>query len=152
MLAPLLQPDRCLVLAGDADVEAVFDRVAEIASKAAGVGNVPQVRAALHEQEAKRSTVTPEGVAFPHALLYAAKRAVVVPVIVPRGLTLPGAAAAATILFFLVGSSADPWGHIRTLARLSRCMTKAEVRSRLIAAKTPESAIETLLAEDARHG
>lgn len=151
MLAPLLQPDQCLVLTGDPDVEEVFDRVAAIASEVSGVGNIPQVRAALHDQEAKRSTVTPEGVAFPHALLYAAKRAVVVPVVVPRGLRLPGAVAAATIVFFLVGSSADPWAHIRTLARLSRCVTRAETRARLLEAKTPEAAIGTLLEEDARH-
>jgi len=152
MLAPLLHPERCLLLAAEEDVEEVFDRVAEIASDVSGVANVPQVRAALYDQEARRSTVTPEGVAFPHALLFAAKRAVVVPVIAPRGVRLPGAAAAATLLFFLVGSSADPWAHIRTLARLSRCVTRTEARARLLEAKTPEAAIETLLEEDARHG
>jgi mannitol/fructose-specific phosphotransferase system IIA component (Ntr-type) len=152
MLAPLLHPDRCLVIAGDADVEKVFDRVAEMASEASGVGNVPQVRSALHDQEAKRSTVTPEGVAFPHALLYAAKRAAAVPVVAPAGLRLPGAVATATILFFLVGSSGDPWAHIRTLARLSRCVVRAESRTRLLESRTPAAAIEALLKEDARHG
>ena len=152
MLAPLLHPDRCLVIAGDADVEKVFDRVAEMASEASGVGNVPQVRAALHDQETKRSTVTPEGVAFPHALLYAARRSVVVPVVAPVGLQLPGAVGAATIAFFLVGSSADPWGHIRLLARLSRCVVRAESRARLLGATSPESVIEILRKEDAHHG
>lgn len=152
MLAPLLQPARCLVLAGETDAATTFDQVAAIASEASGIGNPPQVRQALWDQEARRSTVTPEGVAFPHALLYAARRSVVVPVVAPVGLQLPGAVGAATIAFFLVGSSADPWGHIRLLARLSRCVVRAESRARLLGATSPESVIEILRKEDARHG
>jgi len=151
MLTPLLHPDRTLLLDGSESVDWLFETVATIASEESGVGNVPQVRAALHDQEARRSTVTPEGVAFPHALLFAARKPAVVPAIAPKGVMLPGAKGPATILFFLVGSSADPWGHIRTLARLSRCVVRSEVRARLLAAPDAAGAVEVLLREDARH-
>lgn len=117
-----------------------------------GAGAPSEVRAALFDQESRRSTVTPEGVAFPHSLLANARKPAVVPVIAPKGFLLPGASRPATITFFLVGSSADPWGHIRTLARLSRCVVRPDVRKRLLEARTPAAAVEVLLREDARHG
>lgn len=152
MLSPLLHPDRTLVLPGDPDGDAVWNEVAEWMATVTGAGSPDHVRGALVEQESRRSTVTPEGVAFPHALLPAARKPAVVPVIAPKGLMLPGATRRATITFFLVGSSADPWGHIRTLARLSRCMVRPEVRTRLLEARTPAAAVDVLLKEDARHG
>jgi mannitol/fructose-specific phosphotransferase system IIA component (Ntr-type) len=141
-----------LVLAEMSASDPVWDRVAGWLAESTGAGTGAAVRTALFEQESRRSTVTPEGVAFPHALLPAARKPAVVPVIAPRGFQLPGASRPATLTFFLVGSSADPWGHIRTLARLSRCVVRPDVRTRLLEAKTPAAAVDVLLKEDARHG
>ena len=152
MLAPLLHPDRTLVLAEMSASDPVWDRVSGWLAESTGAGTGAAVRTALFEQESRRSTVTPEGVAFPHALLPAARKPAVVPVIAPRGFQLPGASRPATLTFFLVGSSTDPWGHIRTLARLSRCVVRPDVRTRLLEAKTPAAAVDVLLKEDARHG
>lgn len=151
MLAPLLHPDRTVVLAEPAN-DRVWDQVSAWLSETTGSGTAAAVRAALFEQESRRSTLTPEGVAFPHALLPTARKPAVVPVIAPMGFPLPGASRPATLTFFLVGSSADPWGHIRTLARLSRCVVRPDVRTRLLEAKTPAAAVDVLLKEDARHG
>lgn len=151
MLAPLLHPDRTLVLRENVSADVIWDRVSGWIAETTGAGTPAEVRRALFEQESRRSTVTPEGVAFPHALIQTARKPAVVPVVTPAGFLLPGASRPATVTFFLVGSSADPWGHIRTLARLSRCVVRPESRARLLDAKTPAAAVEVLLKEDARH-
>ncbi|MCE9619332.1 MAG: PTS sugar transporter subunit IIA [Planctomycetes bacterium] len=97
------------------------------------------------------SVCTPEGVAFPHAVVAGIKRTVIGCILVPRGLLLDFTNPPADLIFVLVGDSSNPWQHVRLLARLSRIASDAEARARLKSAANGMALMELILQEDQRH-
>ncbi|MSR28662.1 MAG: PTS sugar transporter subunit IIA [Phycisphaerales bacterium] len=92
--------------------------------------SVEVLHARLHEREELGPTSTPEGVAFPHAIL---------PEIDSPGLVI--VTTAAPVLFgphhirIAVGLFADtkePWRHVRTLARVARICSRRDAREAML--------------------
>lgn len=119
--APLLARKTTLVVRALSDRDAVLARLAQAAS--ADLGNIPPARlfTALLERERKMPTATPEGVAFPHALLPELARRVIVCAKLdpPVSFTGPGGRPV-TLAFGAFAPAGQPDEHLRTLSRLAR--------------------------------
>lgn len=157
-LEPILQPESALVIEDAADRDAVLAALADAAGRSlAGERSADDWRtrilSALVERENQMPTTTPEGVAFPHAILPDVDRTVLLiarlkPAVKFGGQDMP----APDIVFCMVGSASKPWEHVRLLARLARVARAAGALDRLRAADTAESLYARLLDEDRSHG
>lgn len=104
----------------------------------------------LLAREDRSPTAVPEGVAFPHAIdhrihwttLVIAKLPVAVGFATPTPVDL---------IFAIFGPSAEPWRHVRLLARLARICRAPGALSRLRSAADAEDLRRTLLQEDESH-
>ena len=153
-LAPYLISEGILILDPASDADGVLVKAAEIAAAAmaaagASISNESLLEA-LQAREAQRSTGTPEGVAFPHALVAGLPRSLVV-VIRTRN-AVPFNGHRCDLIFAMFGDAEQPWDHVRLLARLARLTATAEARDRLRAAQTDEALRTAIQAEDDAHG
>ena len=145
-----LDPARALVFEGVSDVDDLLSRLAAAAS-AAGVDE-SALRDALRAREASAPTSTPEGVAFPHALLEGVSETIVVAAKVPGGVVMGKADhPPADVVFCMVGSAESPWDHVRLLARLARIARGEGALDRIRASSTDAELFDALLTEDRAH-
>lgn len=146
-----LHPDRTVVLNGVTTSEELLRRLAETASSA-GV-DASEVEAALGEREKQAATSTPEGVAFPHALLEGVEETIVVAARAPEGVAMgKGDHPPSDIVFCMVGSAGAPWDHVRLLARLARIARGSGALDRIRKASDEAELYEALVSEDRSHG
>lgn len=151
-LEPLLKPELVLVLSDAADRDAVLSALAERASTAISGLDQATLNAELVEREGRIPTSTPEGVAFPHAMVQEIEETIVVPALVKGGVafgveTHPKA----DIIFGMFGSSEKPFAHVRLLARLARIARGPGALDSFRKADTPEAFYDALIAEDRKH-
>ena len=107
---------------------------------------------AFTERLRRGGVATPEGVAFPHAVIAGVRRTVVGCVIIPGGIELDARQPPSDLVFAIAGDSARPWEHVRLLARLSRIAGDEEARRRLRACPDGIALLDALRQEDTRHG
>ena len=107
---------------------------------------------ALTERLRRGGVATPEGVAFPHAVINGVHRTVVGLLLVPGGVQFDPGQPPSDLVFAIAGDAARPWEHVRLLARLSRITVDEGSRRRLRACQDDASLLATLLKEDAQHG
>lgn len=153
-LAPYLISEGVLILDPETGLDDVLTQAAGIAASAmshpGGVFSETAILAALQAREAQRSTGTPDGVAFPHALLPGMPRSLVV-VIRTRSVVYFDHSRC-DLIFAMFGDAEQPWEHVRLLARLARLTATPEARDRLRAADTNEALRAAIQAEDEAHG
>lgn len=150
-LEQYLHPDRTLVLEGVSDRDDLLVRLAGAAATA-GVDSV-ELQASLLDRESRAPTSTPEGVAFPHALLESVEDTVVVAALAPGGVRLGKADhPPSDVIFCMVGSAKAPWDHVRLLARLARIARGPGALERLRQARSGAELYEELVREDRAHG
>jgi len=150
-LEHFLHPDRTVVLSGVTTPDELLKRLAETASTA-GV-DAGEVERALHEREGQAATSTPEGVAFPHALLDGVGETIVVAARAPEGVSMgKGDHPPSDIVFCMVGSAKAPWDHVRLLARLARIARGSGALERIRKATDGRELFDTLVSEDRAHG
>lgn len=152
-LEPILDPGLCLILTGLTSKNAVIDGLSALANR-----RFPQISpsiftAAFRERESKFPTGTPEGVAFPHALMPEIPQSAILAAILrppvrwggreptPQGLVLG-----------ILGNSETPWEHVRLLARLARIVRGPGALDRLLSSPDGTALHAHLLAEDRSHG
>lgn len=148
-LGPHLVDGGTLILTGPVDRTTILMRAAEVAATAmidAGV-TAADLLAALEAREKQSPTGTPEGVAFPHAVLPGLPRSVVVAMLVGEAVDF-GADRPCDLVFAMFGDSNQPWVHVRLLARLARITAPADARDRLRQATTGDAFRAGILAED----
>ncbi len=153
-LAPYLISEGILVLEPASDLESVLTRAADIAA-AAMSGSDPAISSeklldALQAREVQSSTGTPEGVAFPHALVPGLPRSLVVVMHARTAVHFDGYRC--DLIFAMFGDATQPWEHVRLLARLARLTATPEARDRLRAAESDEALRTAIQAEDEAHG
>ena len=139
-----------LVLTQPADRRAILERAASAAAFAmadAGI-SAADLLAALEARDQQAPTGTPEGVAFPHAVLPGLPRSVVVAIRTATPVEF-GSNRPCDLVFAMFGDANQPWHHVRLLARLARITGPADARTRLRAAGTGDDLRAALLAEDA---
>ena len=136
----------------DAPVEAtvLIRTFAEQMASAAGLAS-PTLEQAFTERLRRGGVATPEGVAFPHAVIAGVQRTVVGLALIPGGVRLDSAQPASDLVFAIAGDAARPWEHVRLLARLSRIAVDESARRRLRECRSDDALLACLLQEDARH-
>ena len=148
-LEPHLVEGGVLVLLEPMDRRAVLARAAEAAATAmvdAGV-TAADLLAALEAREQQSPTGTPEGVAFPHAVLPGLPRSVVVAIRTADSVEF-GSGRPCDLVFAMFGDANQPWHHVRLLARLARITGPAPARERLRQAADGDALRAAILAED----
>ena len=117
---------------------------------AAGLA-APTLEQAFTERLRRGGVATPEGVAFPHAVIAGVQRTIVGLALVPGGVRLDPSQPPSDLVFAIAGDASRPWEHVRLLARLSRIAVDTDARRRLRACANDAELLERLLEEDARH-
>jgi len=148
-----ISASRTLILEGVADRDDLLRRLAEASQPALPGRAVEELYEALREREESMPTSTPEGVAFPHAMLPELDDTVVTPALLRPGLTM-GAPdhPPVDIVFCMFGSVDRAWDHVRLLARLARIARGPGALERMRAATDAESFYTALVEEDRSHG
>jgi mannitol/fructose-specific phosphotransferase system IIA component (Ntr-type) len=152
-LEPILHAGLVAVLEGRSTRDDVLRRLASLGAAATPGIRAEGLVAAFLDRESKFPTATPEGVAFPHALVpgVTGSRVAVV-------LARPGVAWGATphppqdLAFGIIGAIDTPWEHVRVLARLARIARGPGALDRLRAARDAADLFARLIAEDRQHG
>jgi len=151
-LSEFVDPQLALVLG---DVPSRDDLFAKISAAACALHpeiSTQQLVDRLIEREEQVATSTPEGVAFPHALMPEIGRTLVGLARVDGGVDFGQSAhPRSDLVFFMLASPGRPWEHLRLLARLARLVHEETSRRRLREAPTAEALFEVLLEEDRSH-
>ncbi len=152
-LEPLLNPELAVVIERELDKTSVLRLLVEHAKPELPAVDTDELVELLAERERKLPTSTPEGVAFPHAMLPEIDGTVVVPMLVRPGVpfgveTHPPS----DMIFGMFGSADRPYSHVRLLARLSRIARGSGALDRFRAAESGQALHSMLLDEDRKHG
>lgn len=132
----------------DALLKALSQRIAD---QIDGV-DAAELHASLLEREERGVTSTPDGVAFPHAMLEGIDRSFIAAAYVPGGVNMGRREhPPCDVVFVLVGPTNAAWEHVRALARLARICHTPGTLDHLRGAADAAQLHERLLAEDARH-
>lgn len=135
------------------DISAVFS---EITNRAHGCGldhcSPERLAESLMAREAIAFTSTPEGVAFPHAIQesIAPERAMAIVLTLAHPVTWGSHQVRLVVALF--GSSAEPWRHVRMLARVARVCVQPEPRQRFMECDTDSELLDLFVAECNSHG
>ena len=152
-LEPYLDPKNALVLPDCGSLDELMQRLAAHAAPAVGGLDAPALMAALLEREQRHPTSTPEGVAFPHAMLNEIEETHVVIALVRPAVDFGVKGhPKADLVFCMFGHAGDPVRHVRLLARQARIANSPGALERLRHAKTPEELHAQLVDEDRAHG
>jgi PTS system nitrogen regulatory IIA component len=152
-LEPILELGLAALVPGLKSREAVLDAVAERGSLRFSAVTRASFLAALKDRESKYPTGTPEGVAFPHALLPEIPQTALVclllkPPVKWSGQNHPGQ----DLIFGILGNSDAPWEHVRLLARLARIVRGPGALERLRSSVDGKDFFHRLIQEDRAHG
>ena len=147
-LAPYLFDSGVLILDATPDRHAVLAAAAEAAAGVLGDVDGPTLLGALVARESQAATGTPEGIAFPHAMVpgLPASKVVVIRTCTPVEF---GTGCRCDLVFAMFGDANQPWEHVRLLARLARITNRPESRERLRSAPDAASLLAALQNEDA---
>lgn len=152
-LEPILDPGLTAVMAGLKGRDSALEAVAERGNgKFPGVGR-DAFLAALKDRESKYPTGTPEGVAFPHALLPEVPHTALVCLLLKPAVKWstqnhPGQ----DVVFGILGNIEAPWEHVRLLARLARIVRGQGALERLRSCADGKELLQRLIQEDRAHG
>ncbi len=151
-LDQFLRPDLTFKL----DAVDACDRLLEmlsqrIANQVEGIDAEP-LFTALQEREQRGVTSTPDGVAFPHAMLEGIEDSFIAAALVAGGVSMGRSEhPPCDVVFVLVGPANAAWEHVRILARLARICHTPGTLNHLRGSADASQLHERLLAEDARH-
>lgn len=157
-LEPYIDASRVLLLREVGSRDDVLRRLAERAAAGLGGQNAEgtgpdELLAALLKREEEMPTTTPEGVAFPHALLPGLSATVLAAAVLKPAVRFGSAAQAPIdVVFAMVGPKETPWEHLRLLARLARISRREGALERLRAASDDADLHARLIEEDRADG
>ncbi len=137
-LSSLLTPDRVHV-GLDASTKAdVLRRVVALAATSPAVTDAAQLLADVEAREAMLSTGVGGGLALPHARSAAVRETVAAFATLAAPVDFEALdGEPVRLVLLLAGPDSDPGAHVRLLSRVSRLMSAAAVRERLLAATDP---------------
>lgn len=152
-LEPYLQPGMTLVLQDVGSRDELFRLLSSTVDESIPALNGQELFDRLVERERQHPTSTPEGVAFPHALSPDIEVTQLVVACVDPGVDFGVPEhPVSDLIFCMFGPTAEPWEHVRLLARFARICRTEEARARLRAAVDAADLYTRLLREDRSHG
>jgi len=141
-----------LTLEGVGARDDALRRIAEVAAPHIEGVDEEKLFRVLLEREDKTPTSTPEGVAFPHALLPDLEGTIVVVASAKPGVQFGVKGhPESDLIFAMFGPEERPWDHVRLLARIARVVLTPGALERLRSAASPPALYEALIAEDRTH-
>ncbi len=153
VLSELLSPGAINLNLKSADRESVLGELVNLIPE---LKNQPQAREtllrALHEREALHSTGIGDGVALPHArnaLVGLVDRPIIVFGRHPQGISYGAIDEVPARLFFLLVAPTVT-EHLSVLARISRLLRDPKLRQNLLAADSPQKAVELIRSAEAK--
>jgi len=152
-LDKVFTPTRALVARDVGSRDELLEQVAELAAASLNGVSSETLLSALQSREEQMPTSTPEGVAFPHALLPEIEGSAVVVALAPEGVRFSKRDhPPVTLAMAMFGSSAEPWEHVRLLARLARIARGEGALERIQEASDAQDLYDRIMAEDRAHG
>ncbi|MCB9848477.1 MAG: PTS sugar transporter subunit IIA [Phycisphaeraceae bacterium] len=151
-LEEFCKPELALILSGVRSRDEALERIAQAAAPMIPGADAKGLLHSLIDREQKTPTSTPEGVAFPHALLPGLEQTIVVVAIARPAISfgVPGHPGS-DVIFAMFGPEERPWDHVRLLARIARVARGSGALERFRKAANAESLFAALLAEDRSH-
>lgn len=148
----LISESRTLIITSERTREGVLRRIAGAASGALEGRTEDFLLGELVDRERRYPTCTPEGVAFPHAMLKGVQQNVLVVASVRPGVDFGVSGyAPVTLAFGLFGDESRPFEHVKILARLARIARAPRAIARLTGCTDAHALYEQLIAEDRSH-
>lgn len=153
MSGQVTSPSRVRAQVRAPDVGAALAQVAELLAAASG-DELPAVEIArgLAEREAVTATNIGSGIAVPHFIDHRLRNARLVLITLSSPITWGSGSEPVDIVFGLSGTPAEPWRHVRSLARLARLAAIPGFAERLRSAVDDESLQRVIAEEAAVHG
>jgi len=151
-IADFLSPDAVLAdLVGERKRDVLGELCGPMAARFPGIG-AERLLAVLEERERLGSTGIGDGVAIPHGKLAGLPGLVATFGRSVRGVDFDALDGRPTHLFFALFAPESSAGiHLKALARISRLLKSAELRSRILAARDAAEIFALLTAEDETH-
>lgn len=141
-LSSLLAPDRVRVGLEAADKDGVVGEMAALVASAPGVRDAERLAADVRAREAQMSTGVGEGVALPHARTPAVDRTAAAFATLARPVDYAAFdGKPVRLVLLLAGPESERPAHVRLLGRVSRLLADADLRARLLAARTPHAVL-----------
>lgn len=142
-ISDLLEPATVRVGLPGGDKDAVLDALVDLLDGHPAVDDLEQVRADVHARERQMSTGVGKGLGLPHARSGAVRETVAAFAVMRQGVAFDAIdAQPVRLVFLLVGPEGERSRHIRLLSRISRLMNQDDFRASLLAAETPEAALD----------
>jgi PTS system nitrogen regulatory IIA component len=144
-VSDFLPPELVLPTIAAERSEDVLDALAERLASHYPEIDLPTLTGALRERERQVTTALTDGVAIPHARLRGLPRTVAAFGRSPAGVDCGSHDGRPTHLFFLlVVPEESPGGHLKLLASVSRVLSDARCRARLLAAGDAAALLDVL--------
>lgn len=139
----LLDPATVRVGLPGGDKDAVIDALVDLLGSHPAVMDPDEVRADVHAREQQMSTGVGKGLGLPHARSSAVRETVAAFATTADGVDYDAIdGEPVRLLLLLVGPEGERSRHIRLLSRISRLMNQEAFRASLLAAETPEAALD----------
>jgi len=130
-------------------VEVIKELIALLAENRA-ISNGEEILKSVMEREKILSTGLGNGVAIPHCKTSSVEDFAIALGIHPQGVDFQSLDHKPShIIFLLVGPENKPGFHIRLLSRISRIISKEDVRKQILASKSAEEVFQIFQAEEA---
>ena len=145
-LVEMLTPDRiCLNLPGN-DKRQVIEALLDLACDTGKVADRQKALDCVLQREARMSTGMEFGVAIPHGKTDAVEDMLAFLAVKPEGVDFDALDGSRSQIFLFTLSPLNRRGpHVQFLTGVSRILTNENLRERLIAAGTPQEAVDILL-------
>lgn len=136
-----------------ADVAAALGQIAELLGAVPGTTTSSEdIAKGLLARETVALTNIGSGIAMPHFIDYRMTSASIVLITLSSPITWGSGAEPVDIAFGLTGTPAEPWRHVRSLARLARICAIPGFAERLRGAADDETLRRVFAEEANRHG
>jgi fructose-specific phosphotransferase system IIA component len=151
-LTDILTPECIKVPLSGEDKRSVVDELVDLLAGLGRIDDAAAVKHAVWQREQTRTTGIGHGLAIPHGKSTGATQLVMAIGRAPRPIEYGSIDGRPVSLIFMLASPPDQTGpHIQILAKISRLMTRADVRAAMLAA-TEAQAIYDLIAREEKVG
>ena len=150
-ITDLLQADRIILELKGGTKQAVLQELAESAASHCRIADPREVLNIILAREKIASTAIGDGVAIPHGKMAGVNGVLAVFGRSTRGVDFQSPdGERAHLIFFLVAPEDAASDHLKALARISRLIKNAQLRTRLLASKTEQEIFNLLQEEDSK--
>lgn len=127
----------------------VIKELVGILNKHQGINKPEEIIRAVFDREKIMTTGVGNGVAIPHCKHKDSHNFAIAMGVHPKGIDFDSIdKQPAQIIFLLIGPEDQPGTHIKLLSRISRIISREEVREKVLACKTPAELFDLLNEEE----